>query len=271
MDSAQSCSLLVLSCSNHKQTDRQDTFGSLKSSGARSFHECLTPSARALLFERRNLIRALLKGDRERLYNADQKGGFRDERPCNRKLIQGPEFGGSVPDQAIYLSAYKRYSEGRFYSRLSSMAPTFWRRIPQSVEIIIVSALYGLLFWDEPIQDYDCHFADCKNDAQRTSAKYIWGDALTRVLGDFLNHHSPRVGRVYDLLSESIYQGVLDWRDLSGMRVYHRIFCGVSGPDTLAPLATILARSVSEFSGSSSYEYGWYPLGGEVGSFGVRL
>jgi hypothetical protein len=266
MKSAQSCSLLVVSCSNHKQTQKQDTFEKLSSSGARSFHECLTPAARALLFERRNVIRALLKGDQERLYNTDQKGGFRDERPTNRKLAQGPEFGGIAPQQTIYLSAYRRYSDGRFYSRLAETDPTFWQRIPESVEIIIVSALYGLLFWDEPIQDYDCHFADCKNDAQRTSVKYIWGDALTQILGDFLNHRSPPVERIYDLLSESIYQSVLDWRDLRSAPVYHRIFCGISGPDTLAPLATILARGVSKFSGGSgSYEFGWYPLEGEAG------
>jgi hypothetical protein len=208
----------------------------------------------------------LLKGDPGRLYNTDQKGGFRDERACNRRLIEGPEFGGNRPGEAAYHPAYQRYSEGRLYSRLIEKAPTFWQTVPESVEIIVVSALYGLLLWDEPIQDYDCHFADFKDDAQRTSIRYIWGDTLTLVLGDFLKQQRfATVSRVYDLLSESTYQEVIDWRDLRDAPVYHRIFRGVSGPDTLAPLAKILATGVVKLTGESgSYEYGWYPLEAEA-------
>jgi hypothetical protein len=254
-------SLLLISCSHHKETSGQETFDALTRRGARSFHECLSSSARALLLERRKLIRALLKGSPGRLYNADQKGGFRDERACNRRLVDGPEFGGNTPGEAIYLPAYQRYSEGRFYSQLMEIAPSFWETLPESVEIIVVSALYGLLLWDEPIQDYDCHFADFQDDVQRTSIRYIWGDTLTLVLGDFLKQHSSTVSRIYDLLSESTYQEVIDWRDVRNAPVYHRIFRGVSGADTLAPLAKILATGVAKFAPESgSYEYGWFSL-----------
>ncbi|MGB8413327.1 MAG: hypothetical protein WCE23_10925 [Candidatus Binatus sp.] len=263
----QSRSLVLLSCSNRKRTERQRTFAGLKGLGARSIHEFLTRSIRELLFDRRRAIRRLLKGDAARLYNADQKGGFRDERPCNRRLAEGPEFGGGDPGEAIYLPAYERYSEGRFFARLTAAAPSFWEKLPQSTEIVFVSALYGLLLWNEPIQDYDCHFADYQDDAQRTAIQEVWAGALTQVLCDFLAHYSPPVTKVYDLLSEAVYQNAFDWDATKGVKAYHRIFRGVSGPDALTRSATILAGSIARFcEGSGSYEHAWYTLPADRGA-----
>jgi hypothetical protein len=44
------------------------------------------------------------------LYNEDQKGGFRDDRKCNRDLLLGPDFGGIDPGKATYLPAWQRYA-----------------------------------------------------------------------------------------------------------------------------------------------------------------
>ncbi len=267
MESSQSCSLVFLSCSNHKQTERQHTFSGLKSLGARSIDEYLSGPARDLLFDRRQAIRGLLKGDAPRLYNADQKGGFRDERQCNRRLVEGPEFGGDDAGEAVYLHAFQRYSEGRFFTRLTAISPSFWNELPQSVEVVFVSALYGPLLWDEPIQNYDCHFADYQDNTQRATIGEIWGDALTEVLRDFLSRRSPQVGKIYELLSEAVYQKVFDWAQTKGVKTYHRLLKGVSGPDTLTRLATILAGGISRFgNGAGSYDYGWYSLPGEDSS-----
>jgi hypothetical protein len=60
--------------------------------------------------------------------------------------------------------------------------------------MIFVSGLYGLLLWDEPIQDYDCHFADYTLGANPKTIKEKWGSVLTDVLIAFINN-SGRSGR----------------------------------------------------------------------------
>lgn len=49
--------------------------------------------------------------------------------------------------------AYRRYS-GNIYGRIT---PTAWERLrsEEDVELVIVSALYGPIYWDEPIVYYD--------------------------------------------------------------------------------------------------------------------
>jgi hypothetical protein len=109
-----------------------------------------------------------------------------------------------------------------------------------------------LLLWNEPVQDYDCHFADYIREDSRTVAEK-WGAVLTDALVDFINRSSQgsrggKITRVYDLLSDSSYQSVFDWERLAGTgsRIYHRIFKADAGPDSLSKIATILVRHLDE-------------------------
>jgi hypothetical protein len=212
----------------------------------------------------------MLRGGPPRLYNEDQRGGYRDERSPNRQLANGRDFGGC--ETAAYLPAYKRYT-GRFFDKLASMAPNFWEELPPSIEIIFVSGLYGLAFWDEAIQDYDCHFADYTDDNRPRKVSDLWGSTLSDALIEFvrIQSRSVPIRAVYDLLSERLYQDLFAWNRVQGSAIYHRIFKGVSGPDILAPLARILATNISSF-GAGTYKEEWckLPDGEEPLEFGFE-
>jgi hypothetical protein len=119
------------------------------------------------------------------------------------------------------------------------------------------------VLWDEPIQDYDCHFADHTEDRQ-LKVKDLWGDTLSDTLMEFLRvqPRSAPIKTVYDLLSESLYQSLFKWERIQNAAVYHRIFQGVSGPDILDPLTRVLATKISGFT-NGTYGKGWQPRGDE--------
>jgi hypothetical protein len=211
----------------------------------------------------------MLRGGPPRLYNEDQKGGYRDERLSNRQLRHGEDFGGS--ETASYLPAHQRYA-GRFFEHLTSLVPSFWNELPTTVEIVFVSALYGILYWDEATQDYDCHFADYTDDLRRRRVKDIWADTLTAALSEFLRQetHSQRpITTVYDLLSESAYQASFAWEKIQGAAVYHRVFKDVAGPDVLTRLAQVLAEGINGFA-ERTYRQGWYRVGDNAEGFGLE-
>src|SRR5215472_12022723 len=204
---SQGRSVLLLSCSNRKASG-----GTSAWQGDRFFPGKLASNRCKRLLERRNDIRQMLLPDGPaRLYDRDRNGGYRDESPPNFPLANGPDFGGSEP--ALYRPAHERYT-GRFFGRLTRLAPNFWREPP--VEILFVSGLYGLVFWDEWIQDYDCHFADYSDPDNIPHSKVSahWGDELSEALIEFLQRQpsSVPITTVYDLLSEELYQSLFNWR-----------------------------------------------------------
>jgi hypothetical protein len=141
MEPARSRTLLLLSCSHQKTEDGQRSLGGLMS---RSIGQLLPPVTGQQLLENRDAVRKRLAGGPPRIYNEDQKGGFRDERRSNRRLRRGPDFGGDDSQLPVYLPAYARYV-GRFFTRLLDINPSFWSEVPTDVEIVFVSALYGLV------------------------------------------------------------------------------------------------------------------------------
>jgi cytoplasmic iron level regulating protein YaaA (DUF328/UPF0246 family) len=198
-----------------------------------------------LLSRKREQIFDLLKGKTDRLYNEDQGGGYRDERGVNQALTHDPY-------ELAYMPAYERY-DGRFFTAMRKVSPQFWSKLPKEVEILFVSGLYGLLFWDEPIQNYDCHLNDyIEGRARRQTLGDLWRKlSLTAVLCDFMNADRKR-GRpfthVFDMLSEETYQNVFDWElvcSKGGVKVQHRIFRPLTGTDTLPYMAEILATQLS--------------------------
>jgi hypothetical protein len=90
---------------------------------------------------------------------------------------------------------------------------------------------------------------------------------LTDSLREFIQSEAERpVKRIYDLLSESTYQKLFNWVKVSssGIRVYHRIFKGIAGPDILSTLATLLAGRLQDFfPGPREFQRKeWYELQG---------
>lgn len=66
----------------------------------------------------------------------------------------GPDLGFADDMPTIeYLEAYKRY-RGNLYSKISESS---WRKLAQTekLKLVIVSALYGLVNWNEPIRYYN--------------------------------------------------------------------------------------------------------------------
>jgi hypothetical protein len=209
---------------------------------------------RGQLLGERKKIYDVLKGKSGRLRNDDQKGGYRHQALPNRSLLLGPDLGAADSQAPVYMAARQRYA-GRFFAEVEGANPYFWERLREGpVEILFVSGLYGLLLFDEPIQDYDCHLNDYIEGADpKQRVRDLWYPVLTYVLIDFVRaarRNGQAVGHIFDLLSEESYQSVFDWQridSLLGVHVHHRVFSPVTGGDALPYSAQILAESLPRF------------------------
>src|ERR1039458_5728501 len=175
--------IILLSCSRDKRQGGvcyDETARRLASSSA------LPQQWKALVAERKR-ISVLLRGIQGRLYNDDQAGGFRDLRGVNRSLVSGLDVGGTDYGKQLYWPAHKRYC-GRFFVELDAIAPGFWSELNRHpIEILFVSGLYGLLLWDEVIQEYDCHLGDyVKGKEPKQTVARLWRPLLTDVLCEFI-------------------------------------------------------------------------------------
>jgi hypothetical protein len=138
--------------------------------------------------------------------------------------------------------------------------PGFWSELRgHPIEILFVSGLYGLLYWDELIQEYDCHLGDdIEGEVQKSNLAGLWQSVLTDTLCEFIKtrrvNGSP-VRNVFDMLSEELYQDMFAWGDIcnkAGVRVHHRVFrpaTGINtfpltGADELPLIAQTLATSL---------------------------
>lgn len=96
----------------------------------------------SLSLEGRQLIEALSTPKSQKLKRLRKKvaGSF------NIDLSSGSS-------ERCLMPAYKRYS-GNLYKKISSHA---WEELKnrEDLEVVIISALYGAIYWDEPIIDYD--------------------------------------------------------------------------------------------------------------------
>lgn len=209
----------------------------------------------------------LLKGQCGRLQNFDQGGGFRDERAANRSLINGPDFAGPETQNAVYLPAWQRY-KGRFFT---SVGEHFWAQLAEHpVEVLFVSGLYGLLFWDERIQDYDCHLGDeARRQSLSSTVADVWRPLLTDVLCEFIEQRRREgapIDHVFDLLSEELYQTVFEWDQLcssSRVEIHHRNFDPPRiGAESLTWIAQIVTDNLPRFyQKECPFKNGeWYPL-----------
>jgi len=102
-----------------------------------------------------------------------------------------------------YLEAYERY-KGNLYSKISRSS---WNKLKRSkeLELIIVSALYGLVNWNEPIRNYNRTMDDHVHPRRRLNT--WWSrETLSGILLDFII--ANKINTVHSFLSEKYAQAV---------------------------------------------------------------
>ncbi len=100
----------------------------------------------------------------------------------------------AVSDDGAYLPAYLRF-QGNMYRHIP---PEAWEQRSEGVEVLIVSALYGLLASREPAVRYDCSMAEPLGSLGKLNR--WWRDhGLPEILAAYVTRVGPR--QVVDLLS----------------------------------------------------------------------
>ena len=228
--------VILISCSAHKRTDGEVPHP--KKGGILSAVADSNVALQAI--QTRAQIMGLLQSGR--IDGTEFKEGNRAGRPENRALLLGPDFGGAI-NEPRYLPAYWRYS-GRTYQASNQD----WIDFANSPEILrpsilIMSGLYGLMPFDEYIQNYDCHITDADSQTSQTVVSY-WGPLMTDVLlshCDRLESDGAEVGPIIDLLSERSYQTAVDWQKIYPVRAaLHRVFENRADRDALVNIGIFL-------------------------------
>lgn len=247
--------LILLSCSRDKNSG-----GTRFPTKGRQFSKCLINQKKEFIQKRKNILDYLLYEREYRIHAPDSCDGYRDERISNSKLVRGPDFGYDSTSDEVYLPANQRYV-GRFFNGLLKASPRFWEdlfRFP--VEILFVSALYGFLFWDESIQNYDCHLSDyiVEPDSKKKvrKLKKYWKDPLTNSLCEFLDNSKndwPIIS-IYNLLSEESYQDAIGWDRVAkkGVDILHRKLKESNDSQNLYDLGKFLGSNFTRFLPNSS-------------------
>ncbi|TFG75469.1 MAG: peroxide stress protein YaaA [Thermodesulfobacteriales bacterium] len=127
----------------------------------------------------------------------------------NFGLPFGPDLGPFDSMQNIgYLPAYKRYS-GNIYSKISQED---WDKLGsgKGYDLIIISALYGLIFWDEPIRNYNVTMKQTLNNGYKlkTNWKYI----LPQILASIIKTNG--YSKVHELLSTDYREALQGYRQI---------------------------------------------------------
>jgi cytoplasmic iron level regulating protein YaaA (DUF328/UPF0246 family) len=91
---------------------------------------------------------------------------------------------GMNPQSGMLKPAYKRYS-GNLYNKI---AESSWNKIANSkdADLVIVSALYGIIYYDEPIINYNVAMGDNTLGKQKL---YTWWkqNQLEDILAEYIN------------------------------------------------------------------------------------
>lgn len=106
-------------------------------------------------------------------------------------------FGAPTPEEfhkKPSLEAYKRYS-GNIYGKISNKA---WSeaKTRDDLEIVIVSALYGMIYWDEPIIKYDVAM---DNSIRRGRRLNTWwrNNGLPEILSSYVDKNGFELVRSF--------------------------------------------------------------------------
>lgn len=103
------------------------------------------------------------------------------------KVESGPDIGNAEIEKIAFLPAYQRYS-GRTYSRITNEA---WQKLidqPEKFDFVILSALYGLIRYDEPIRNYSIRQDDKLPD--KTPISKFWNNqGISNWLYDYIKQN----------------------------------------------------------------------------------
>lgn len=119
----------------------------------------------------------------------------------------GQDVGATkVATQINFMPAYERYTElgSRLYQRISHSS---WNKLKETphLDVVIISALYGLVRYSEPIQFYDLNMDKSKIDGQKL--KTWWRkNGLGEILRDYINTNS--VFKVHNVLSRNYNEAI---------------------------------------------------------------
>jgi len=110
----------------------------------------------------------------------------------------GPELGCSNDGTINYVEAYERYSgaHSQIYRQISSGS---WEKLrkSQDLDLVIVSALYGFVRFDESIQNYNITMRD---KIEYQALKTWWrNNGLCAILKDYISKNG--ISEVHNVLS----------------------------------------------------------------------
>jgi hypothetical protein len=220
--------LFVTICSNNKKKG-----GSAGYDEKRSILSCVSgPMRRELLAGRARVLGLIKRGGK------DRDGKRISEKPHNRELVKGPDFGGSDTG-ARYLPAAERYA-GSFFAQFG---PDVGLLYSGSASVVIMSGLYGLALADEPVQDNSCHLNDHPTIREVWTARDLMTEAILSLISE------RKIERVLDFTSLHSYRYVLDWRRIRARLpkgVLHLFGEKSTGDSLLTPLGALARRLLGD-------------------------
>lgn len=121
-----------------------------------------------------------------------------------------------LPFKIEYIEAYRRYN-GQIYRQISSSSWDKLKKNPE-LDVVIISALYGLLRYDEPIRYYDISM---KNKKGQHTLKTWWRkNGLCAILKDYINKNN--ISKVHNVLSNDYNEAIRDcFVDMKLSYLYH--------------------------------------------------
>jgi len=143
-----------------------------------------------------------------------------------------PDLGSPVNERGVtFLPAFKRY-DGNLYRQITERT---WKNLGRSnrVDVIIVSGLYGLVFWDEPIRYYNVMMNQSLWLGRRLCTwwkRHGLPEILSSIIRnigyseihDFLSTHYRTAVNTYQKLNPSIEAHIHNYTGLGSGADYHR-------------------------------------------------
>lgn len=236
--------IILISCSNRKYTDKNEEYYSEKDSILSLFSQDFK---KRIQDKRYNIFNLIKEGKIEDRLRGD---GNRKRGAYNLELQKGPDLLlNCSANNKTYLPAYKRYCQGRFFANAGQI--TLEEAVEHDHHTLIVSGLYGLITLREPIQSYGCHLDDIIESEEKSPIKFnrladLWEDVIYDSLIEYIECHNAKnkqqpIERIIDLLSEYSYQRVFYWNkpyfnQEINLKIYHRVYPAKREPEFLPEL-----------------------------------